>query len=155
MTTRMLHYVLLAGLALAATGCLSMAAPDRFLITHKGSGEIQAVAADDSRLLVREFNDEHGGELSYWIETLRKEFTDNRGYTLIGERPVQDARGRHGWEGLFEVTMGGATWCYLLTVSVREGFGSRKVRCVEFVAEKDAFDEHLDAVREAAAGIDP
>ena len=155
-TPTALRTVLLGALlALAATGCLSVPAPDRFLVTSESSSEIQAVAADESRLLVREFADEHEGTLEFWVETLRNEFVGNRGYTLVEQGAVQDDRGRPGHEFVFEVGMGGATWGYLLVVTPRSTMTGQRIRCVEYVAETPRFEEHLSAVREVMGSVTP
>jgi hypothetical protein len=139
--------------ALALSGCLSIDAPGDFLLVGRSTDELKLIAADESKLWVREFADEDEGDLEFWAKALRTDLADNRGYTLIEERDVRGAGGLAGKEWLFEVSTRGEAHRYLVTLFVIEGLFENTIRVSEFVAARSRFDEYLDNVRRAVASV--
>jgi hypothetical protein len=142
-----------AALLLLAGGCMSIQAPPRFLVIGRGTSELKAITPDEARLWVREFNDWKRGDLGFWAEALRNDFTGNRGYTLIEEQEVQDAKGRNGLELRFEAAAQGQAQGYLVTLFVLPGWMKNTLRVAEFVAPKPLFDGYLPGVRQAITTI--
>ena len=142
-------------LVLFLGGCLSFEVPEKFLILDKGFSEIKAITPDEAKLWVREFNDPKKGDFNFWSDTLKSDFVQNRGYTLIEERKVKDKKGRDGLELLFEVTSAGAAQRYLVTLFVFQGWLKNTIRVVEFVAPKPIFDGYVQRVREAISTLTP
>lgn len=136
-------------LLLATAGCLTMKLPADFLVLEEAPGSFRAVTADEAKVWVREFSPAaRDGSLSFWRDALKKDFEDNRGYVVLEENTVTDGHGREGVELLCESQVGGRAQRYLISVFVlRTPFGN-DVRTVEYVADKERFDEHLASVRE-------
>lgn len=132
-------------------GCAAVDAPEAFRPHASAMGEVKAVAADESLFWYREFRDDEDGALDFWVEAVRRDLVDGRGYTPIADREVT-IDGDPGVEMHYEVTVGGVARGYLLCVAVRPGLLSSTIRVGEYVADKGRFDEHLGAVR-AALGV--
>lgn len=150
--------LLLIGLSfvvLTTTGCLTLTPPDGFLVVEQSRDEFRAVSSDEAKLWVREFKDRLQGDYGFWVDALKNDFEENRGYTLLSEQEVTDDKGRTGLELLIEVTADGGPQRYLITVFVREGMFSNTIRVAEFVAAKTVFDEHLEGVRSAVRSLRP
>jgi hypothetical protein len=147
--------VFVLALLVSLPACLTMKLGDDFLQLESVPHSYRAVTADEAKVWVREFFPEQTrGNLDFWREALSEDFEHNRGYVLLDEREVKDGRGREGHEMLFETQAGGRTQRYLVALFVFEGlFGDRYVRTVEYVAEKERFDERLPEVREGIAAL--
>ncbi len=143
----------LSALALLSSGCLSIDLPEDFLRIHRSPSQIKLMAADESKLWVRDFDDDDQGDLQFWSQALREDFVENRGYTLIEEGTVKDPGDREGREWLFETTTHGQPYRYLVTLFVFEGWFSNTIRVSEFVARKAAFDRYLEDVRAAVLTV--
>ena len=145
---------LFAILALLVTsGCVSIDAPDDFLVVDQDSREIKMITADEARLWFRELDDDDKGNFEFWSKALENDFVNNRGYTLFESAKVKDSKGLEGLEMIFEMTTHGRTHRYLITMFVEEKATRNVIRVAEFVAEKGKFDGHLDEVREAIRTI--
>ncbi|HNR99337.1 MAG TPA: hypothetical protein PKX48_08860 [Planctomycetota bacterium] len=144
-------------LAVLAGGCVSMQVPPSFLVIDKGASEFKAVSHDGARIWVRKFSDPYEGTLDFWAKTVKTEFVDGRGYTLIEEGTARDGKGREGVEFVFEVTAGGTPQRYLVDLFVIEGgFLSGNAICVvEYSARKPVFEQYLKDVRAAVATLKP
>ncbi len=149
MTSNALRALLI--IVVAGSGCVTMDAPAGFLVIERGPGLLKATTPEDSRLWVREFDDDAKGELSFWIDAVKNDFTKNRGYTLITDAPTQDGAQTAGHELVFEATVGGKPFRELLAVFVRPGLIANTIRVVEFVAPKERFDVEVQGVRAAIA----
>lgn len=127
-----------------------MDTPDGFLKTAESGDQIKAVSSDSALLWVRTFRDPYDGDLAFWSDALYNDLVENRGYTLKEKKAIQCGEdGLDGEELLFETAAAGSTQRYLVSLFVRGGIFSRKICVVEFVGSGDAFDEHVDAVRDA------
>jgi hypothetical protein len=145
----------IALVVVALSSCVTMEAPTGFLTIERGPGQLKATTAEDSRLWVREFDDDAKGELGFWIDTVKNDFTKNRGYTLIGEAPSKDASANEGHELVFEATVGGKPFRELLAIFVLPGVFSNTIRVVEFVAPKERFEQEAGGVRASIAAARP
>jgi hypothetical protein len=133
-----------------SSGCISMTAPPDFLVLEDSSSrEWKAVTPDDAKILVREFGDGYQGDLKFWSEVVKKDFIENRGYTLIQEGKAKGPDDREGTEFLFECTVQARPQRYMLSLFVIEGSMSNTVCTVEYVAPKDVFEKHLENVKNA------
>ncbi len=150
-------FTLLAAALVVATlsSCVTMEPPAGFLTIERGPGELKATTPEDSRLWVREFDDDAKGELSFWTDAVKNDFTKNRGYTLIGEQATKDASANEGRELVFEASVGGKPFRELLAVFVLPGVFANTIRVVEFVAPKDRFEQEVPGVRASIAAARP
>ena len=137
------------------TGCLSIEAPDRFVVTSASSSQLKAISTDDAVLWVRQFADPAEGDLEFWYEALKNDLVDNRGYTVLDEKPVEDEKLRKGREMTSEVTVQGIPHRYLMTLFVEERWGDNRIRVAEFVAPKTVFDDHVEGVRASIRTLRP
>lgn len=144
---------LAAGAVPMLGGCLSLDLPRTFIVEQRGIDEFRAVTADEAILVARDFSDPLEGTFDFWTEALRADFTKNRGYTLLAERPVKDGEGRDGLELTFEVTALGSPQRYLVTLFVLEGWWVNEIRVVEFVGRREVFERHVASVRAAIGAM--
>lgn len=136
---------------LALCGCAGVGAPADFLDVDAPARQTKAVAADDSLFWYREFRDGDRGDLAFWSGALKTEFIDRRGYTLVGESAAELA-GEPSLELTFDVTVGGIARRYLMALAVDEGWLWNGVHVAEYLATREAFDAHREAVGRALRG---
>lgn len=135
--------------ACALSGCLTMQAPDRFLIVERGPGVLRAITPEESKIWARDFDDETKATLAFWKDAVKADLIKNRGYTLVGESQIQDGGGHQGLLMTLEATLGGRPVRELLAVFVIDGVFSNTVRVAEYVADKEAFDVEVEGVKKA------
>jgi hypothetical protein len=129
--------------------------PPDFLQLETGGFELKAITPDDARLWVREFEDRDQGALQFWASSLKVDFEDNRGYSLVEESEIRDDRGREGIQMQFAVTTEGEPHGYLVAVFVFEGSSINTIRIAEFVAPRAVFEQQLEGVEAALVTIQP
>ena len=131
------------------TGCLTMQVPERFLIVERGPGVLRALTPEESKIWVRDFDDDTQASMTFWKDALKADLIKNRGYTLINESQLQDGAGRQGVMLTLETTLGGRPVRELMTVFVIPGTFSHTIRVAEFVADKEAFEQEVEGVKQA------
>jgi len=135
-------------LGVSGSGCtIAMVVPDRFLVVQDEWGSKRALTPEESKLWVREFDDDSKGTLAFWSEALKADLIKSRGYTLVEEATVKDANGRAGMSMVLETTLSGRPVREFLAVFVVPGWFSNTIRVVEYVADKDAFTTEVEGVR--------
>jgi len=137
-------------------GCLSMNAPDGFLITKESGSEIKAVSSDDAYIWVRTFSDDYDGDLAFWVDALLNDFVENRGYLLEEKNPIRTSgdKGVDGEEMFFQCTAQGALQPYFVCLFTKKGLFSNKICVVEFVGRGETFNKHIEAVRETVRTLE-
>ncbi len=140
--------LLLAAL-LTINGCVSfhLQVPQRFLIVEHDGNMLKALTPDESKIWVRDFDDDSFGSLVFWQEALTADLVKSRGYRLVSEAPVVDGAGRPGASFVLETTLGGRVVRELMAVFIVPGTFANTIRVLEFVADKDAFDAEVEGVR--------
>ena len=105
---------------------------------------VSAVASSGNRYEVREHENPEGGTLEFWVDAVRRELVDARGYECIGERDCPRG-GIPGRELSFEVQNGLERYAYLVAVYL----DGDRVLVGEAGGEAEAFARDLDVVRAA------
>ena len=127
--------------------------PNKFLITNESSSELKATTADNAIFWVQKYElPENGKNLDFWVDALKNQFVENLGYVLLEEEPIETTDGEKGTQMMFETTIQGQTYRYLLSAFVQDGtwpWNNPIIRVARFTAEKDKFDKHVDAVKKA------
>ena len=140
---------LTGALLFSLSGCrtIQVELPEQFLVTSTSAYEFKATTADNAIFWVQKYQlPERGTSLEFWVAAVKKDFVDNRGYTLIEEESIETNSGAKGMQMLYEATTQGQTYQYLVAVFIRPG----PVACVaRFTAEKAEFGKHIDAVKQA------
>ena len=133
--------------SLSGCGTIQVELPEQFLVTSTSAYEFKATTADNAIFWVQKYQlPERGTSLEFWVAAVKKDFVDNRGYTLIEEESIETNSGAKGMQMLYEATTQGQTYQYLVAVFIRPG----PVACVaRFTAEKAEFGKHIDAVKQA------
>ncbi|HEY4221874.1 MAG TPA: hypothetical protein VGO62_11030 [Myxococcota bacterium] len=134
---------------LSSSACISLTPPDRFLVVDNGSDSLKAISPEESKLWVRDFNDDDKGGLAFWHDALVDDLKKNRGYLVVAEADVKDGKGTPGKELVLESSVNGRTVRELLDLFVYGGIFSDTIRVAEYVAEKDTFDKEVDGVRKS------
>ena len=144
-----------AFVVVTAGGCatLQMDVPDRFLVIKEEGDSLKAMTPEESRLWVRDFNDDTRGSLTFWRDALRGDLLKGRGYTLIEESTAKDGHGNDGIVLVVETTLSGRPIKELLAVFVVPGWFSNTIRVAEFVADKEAFDAEVAGIRTALSTL--
>ena len=137
------------------SGCLTMKAPDRFLVTERGGDELKAITPEESKLWVRSFDDDDQGGLPFWRDALLEDLKKNRGYVVVSEGESKDGNGNAGKELVLESTVNGRPVRELLALFVYGGMWSDTIRVVEYVAEKEQFEKEVAGVRASIATMEP
>ncbi len=150
-----LPIIIAVAFASLASGCISFTPPDRFLVVDKGFDELKAITPEESKLWIRDFDDDDQGGLAFWHDALRTDLKDNRGYLVVSEADVKDGGGTPGKEMVVESTVNGRTFRELLSLFVYGGVFSDTIRVVEYVAEKPTFDKEVDGVRKSVGTLKP
>ncbi len=146
---RSTNHALACALLLTLAGCstIQVDLPEQFLVTATSAYEFKATTADNAIFWVQKYQlPERGTSLDFWVTALKKDFIDNRGYTLLEQEPIETNAGAKGVQMLYEATTQGQTYRYLVAVFIRPG----PVACIaRFTAEKTEFGKHVDAVKKA------
>src|SRR3979409_1240908 len=93
--------------ALLFSSCISFTPPDRFLIVHNSGDDLKAITPEESKLWIRNFDDDDKGGLAFWKDALRADLKDSRGYILVSEGDIKDGAGTAGKELVLESTVNG------------------------------------------------
>lgn len=149
----MRHIILMT--LFVSTGCLTMQAPERFMVTDRGGESLKAITPEESKLWVRSFNDDNEGGLAFWRDALAEDLKKNRGYVILSEADTKDANGNAGKELVFETSVNGRPVRELLALFVYDGMFGDTIRVVEYVAEKDQFEKEVAGVRASIGTMKP
>jgi len=146
---RMLTAAVLVVAAVGGTGCatLQMDVPDRFLVIEEEGDSLKAMTPEESKIWVRDFDDDTFGSLTFWRDAVKGDLLKGRGYTLIEETNVKDGLGNDGIALVVETTLSGRPVKELLAVFIVPGWFSNTIRVAEFVADKAAFDSEVAGVK--------
>lgn len=111
--------------------------------------DFTAVTGDDARFCLREFEAAQAAPLDFWAQAVEFDFTQQRGYQLVGKGDLTNRDGRGGrWiECLANVA--GERVGYLVAVWV----DGAAVHVAEFAAREDAFKARVEAVRAALTTV--
>ncbi len=139
------HVVALLVTALAASGCTTPIRLPKDFLELKSSGDFRAVTGDDARVWVREFEDPNSASLAFWSTALEHEFTQQRGYDLVGKGAVKNRDGEDGAWFECATNVEGRRVGYLCAVWVDGG----EVQVVEFAADAEIFAARVEGVRTA------
>jgi hypothetical protein len=125
-----------------------MQVPERFLVIERGPGVLRALTPEESKIWVRDFDDDTKGSATFWKDALKADLIKNRGYTLINEAELSDGGGHKGIVLTLEATLGGRPVRELMGVFVIPGMFSNTIRVAEYVADKEAFDAEVEGVKQ-------
>lgn len=111
--------------------------------------EFTAVTGDDARFCLREFEAPQAAPLEFWAQAVEFDFTQQRGYQLVGKGALTNRDGRPGhWiECLANVS--GERVGYLVAIWVN----GAAVQVAEFAAREEAFKMRVEAVRAALTTV--
>ena len=139
---------MLAVALLSAACAMQMDVPEGFLrLKAREVGDVRAVTADDARIWVREFDVDQGASLDFWLQALRSDLEQSRGYRLEPkDQEVVDAEGHKGRRIEGSIAVGGEVRGYMIAVF---SLSETKLRVAEFSARQELFAKHIDAVRKA------
>ncbi|MDP2342641.1 MAG: hypothetical protein Q8O67_16910 [Deltaproteobacteria bacterium] len=143
-----MRFAVVVAVVACLSGCLTMQVPERFLVIESGPGVLRALTPEESKIWVRDFDDDTKGSATFWKDALKADLIKNRGYTLINESQLQDGGGRQGIILTLEATLGGRPVRELMAVFVIPGLFSNTIRVAEYVADKEAFDAEVEGVKQ-------
>lgn len=136
--------------ALAAACAAPITLPKDFLVLDR-SGDYQAVTGDDARVWIREFEDPNEASLAFWSTAIEHEFTQQRGYDLVGKGGIKNRYGDDGMWFECAANLRGERIGYFVAIWV----DGRDVHVVEFAARAETFAARLESVRTALKTFRP
>lgn len=142
-------------LALAFAACATpIAVPADFAQQRGADAALVAATADEAVLRVRDVDDPTtGSNAKFWIDALRTEFVDQRGYVEVARGTVPDAGGVEGEWIEFTTNVRGERVDYLAAVWARRGglfgLGGPNLQVVEFAARSGAYAARIEGVKAA------
>ncbi|MCB9880973.1 MAG: hypothetical protein H6832_18455 [Planctomycetes bacterium] len=141
------YFTNLALFVFAGCSTLRLDLPREFLVTESSTTELKATTADEAIFWVQAHPLQGDAGLDFWIEALKHDLVDNRGYALLREEPVMtNSAGTRIALQTFESTFEGSLYRYLVAVAMQPG---PSVLVARFTAERETFEKHVDAVRHA------
>jgi hypothetical protein len=153
---RALHKASAVAALLLATACSTpIQLPGSFVqLRDEGEG-YRAVTSDDARVWVRRLFEPTEGDVAFWMETLTKDFVDQRGYELVAEGKARRADGEEGRWVEVTANVGGQRVDYLIAVWLDGGSltGGNWLRIVEFAAAHDVYEQRIADVKAALATV--
>ncbi|MCA8956344.1 MAG: hypothetical protein KDC87_09730 [Planctomycetes bacterium] len=140
-----------AVLALLGCSCAVRATlPPQFLEIQATSTSLKATTASNALFWVERFDiPRQGTDLAFWVEALRTELVDNRGYTLVRTEDLTTAADAAGKVLEFSATAEGAPHGYLVALFVDRGWFRTNAWAARLTAEKAEFEKQRDAVKAA------
>ncbi|MBM4060154.1 MAG: hypothetical protein FJ265_03520 [Planctomycetes bacterium] len=137
----------LVGLLGGFAGCTVIELPKDFLVldAYDGAGDYRAVTGDDARVWVREFADPNEANREFWAQAIEFDFTQQRGYELVGKGEVSNHDGLAGNWFECAANVRGERVGYLVAVWA----SGNSVTVVEFAARAEVFKARVDSVRAA------
>ena len=138
----MLAMVLLAATSSACTR-FEAKTPKGFVVLKSGRNERIFVSPDNTLVAVRVWKNRPKGDVAFWAETLKRDFTKVRGYGFEREENVRAASGHRGRLLHFTGGYRGARYDYFLAVFVR----GNRILTVEFVCRHERLGRYLPAFR--------
>ncbi len=151
-----LTLTLLAGLALAATGCghpFVPATPPGFvdLGDKYPHGEYRATTADGVVIGIRAWDNDPKGELSFWSRALELRMRDSGGYALLEKHAVAARGGLTGVAMRFGHDEGKTPYLYTIALFVTE----KKIYLVEAGGVKDEVVKQEAQIKYAIENLGP
>ena len=104
--------------------------------------DFYAVSADGCYVAVSEFEGAEGADLDYWVECVKRQLTQVRGYRLLEVKEFATNDGESGKTLIFLAVLRGRRYLYSVTL-VMDG---EDVVCMEATGPEEAMKEHLDEV---------
>jgi len=111
--------------------------------------DFTAVTGDDARFCIREFEDPHEAPLAFWAQAVEFDFTQQRGYELVGKGQVNNRSGRGGVWIECAANVAGERIGYLVAVWV----DGTDVQVAEFAARAEVFKARVEGVRAALTTV--
>ncbi len=151
----------LFALLLLTAGCatgIPITLPADFVQLRGMRRELHATTADEAVLRVHDVDDPtEGSEAKFWIDTLRSDFVDQRGYVEAGAGEIADRDGVAGRWIEFTANVRGERVDYLAAVWMRPGglfgLGRRYLQVVEFAARGPVYTARVEAVKKALSTV--
>jgi hypothetical protein len=140
-------------LAFALAACaLPIQVPAEFAQQRGAEYALIAATADEAVLRVRDVDDPTtGSNAKFWIDALRTEFVEQRGYVEVARDTVPDVNGVEGEWVEFTTNVRGERVDYLAAVWARRGglfdLGGPYLQVVEFAARSGAYASRIEAVK--------
>ena len=145
----------MSGLILLA-GCATfrLPTPENFARVELSNERFRALTPQEDKLLVRHFVVSERQTLKFWADSVRNNFVQERGYTLVNEGEFKTNAGLAGHRFLFEISINDVPYNYLLVLFAAEGsyrlFWKRQhIYVAEFLCEKKNYEKNTAAVEKA------
>jgi len=147
--------------ALLLSGCFAAACatpielPKSFVELRDDGVGFRAMTSDDARLWVRTMEDPSPGGVTFWVDTLKRDLVERRGYEFLAEGDTKNADGEAGRWLELSANHNGERVDYLIAVWARDRLlvSGKSLRIVEFAAKHDVYEQRIDDVRAALATV--
>lgn len=148
--------MLLMGVAAAAllvgvSGCrtFSLKPPSGFVRYERTSNFYRAVSPDNAVIVVSSRKNKPKGDLGFWVETVKRDFTAVRGYKFIKDAPAKAGSGNEGKSLWFEASHQGRMYTYRISIFVAKN----RIFSVETATETESLERHEKAFDAAVSSL--
>ena len=126
--------------------------PPKYLPTLESSSEYKATTADNTIFWVEKFSlSDNGDNLQFWVDAVKNDFVENRGYVLISEDPTKTGNGLEGQRLVFETTTQGQSYRYMLALFIERGWLSHSLVTMRLTAPSQSFEARATQIDTAIA----
>lgn len=137
-----------------------MPKPEKFVrVGSEKDWDFRALTPEEDKLLVRRYKVTELGSLDFWVNAVRSQFVDERGYTLIDEGELKTDAGLVGHRFTFELSLNEVPYVHEIVLFVTQTdwwflFRDKQhIYAAAFMCEKKNYDEHKAAVEKALKGF--
>jgi len=131
------NWPLLVLVAFAAGCAAPMTLPKEFVELKDPGDGFRAVTSDDARLRVRDLAEPTEGGVDFWIETMRLDLVQQRGYEQVADGEVKNRDGDGGRWFQFAANVQGERVGFFVAVWVVDPWWRKPfLRVVEFAADR-------------------
>ncbi len=140
-------------LAASLSGCsrFSVAVPSGFVTLKRARSRQVMVSADNTLIVVREWKNHPKGDMTFWRDTLRRDFEKVRGYKFVDSKAASMKSGRKGVTMHFQGAYRGGMYDYFVTVFVLPDW----IYTVEMLSQHKKTDKYLPAYHKVVSALKP
>ncbi len=140
-----------AGVPAGVSGCrtFSLRPPAGYVRYERSRQYYRALSPDNSVIVVSSRRNRPKGDLNFWVETLKRDFTSVRGYKFLREADVKTADGTQGKSLWFEGSHQGRMYTYQVAIFVAKS----RIFSVETATETESLERHEKAFDAAVSSL--
>lgn len=134
------------------TGCktFKVKTPSGYVTFKRKSNYYRAVSPDNAVIVVQSWKNKPKGSLSFWVETVKRDFVKVRGYKFVKIAAVEAKKGSKGKRLWFESSYRGQMFSYQVSLFVTK----KRIYAVESMVEKKSIKRHRKAFQKVIGSLE-